>query len=45
MPGLDGLEVLEKIRSSYPELNILVIMLTGRNNQRDIIHALQMGGG
>lgn len=43
MPGLDGLEVLEKIRSSYPELNILVIMLTGRSNQRDIIHALQMG--
>ncbi|WP_405114512.1 diguanylate cyclase [Paenibacillus sp. FSL K6-1217] len=43
MPGLDGLEVLEKIRSSYPEVNILVIMLTGRNNQRDIIHALQMG--
>ncbi|MEK5031500.1 diguanylate cyclase [Paenibacillus sp. FSL R7-0302] len=43
MPGLDGLEVLEKIRSGYPEVNILVIMLTGRNNQRDIIHALQMG--
>lgn len=43
MPGLDGLEVLEKIRSSYPEVNILVIMLTGRNDQRDIIHALQMG--
>ncbi|KWX81059.1 hypothetical protein AMQ84_01195 [Paenibacillus riograndensis] len=43
MPELDGLEVLERIRSSYPEVNILVIMLTGRNNQRDIIHALQMG--
>ncbi|WNS44601.1 diguanylate cyclase [Paenibacillus sp. MMS20-IR301] len=43
MPGLDGLEVLENIRSSYPEVNILVIMLTGRNDQRDIIRALQMG--
>ncbi|KAI7253011.1 hypothetical protein KC345_g11425, partial [Hortaea werneckii] len=43
MPELDGLEVLERIRSSYPEVNILVIMLTGRNDQRDIIHALQMG--
>ncbi|OKP82405.1 hypothetical protein A3842_10300 [Paenibacillus sp. P3E] len=43
MPELDGLEVLERIRSNYPEVNILVIMLTGRNNQRDIIHALQMG--
>ncbi|MEK4059252.1 MULTISPECIES: GGDEF domain-containing response regulator [Paenibacillus] len=43
MPELDGVEVLERIRGSYPEVNILVIMLTGRNDQRDIIHALQMG--
>ncbi|WP_019910117.1 GGDEF domain-containing response regulator [Paenibacillus sp. HW567] len=43
MPELDGLEVLERVRSSYPEINILVIMLTGRNDQHDIIHALQMG--
>ncbi|GGF88766.1 hypothetical protein GCM10010912_37450 [Paenibacillus albidus] len=43
MPELDGVEVLEQIRSGYPEANVLVIMLTGRNNQRDIIHALQMG--
>lgn len=43
MPELDGIEVLEKVRKSYPEVNILVIMLTGRNNQADIVHALQMG--
>ncbi|MBW4082998.1 diguanylate cyclase [Paenibacillus sp. S150] len=43
MPELDGLEVLKRIRSSCPEENVLVIMLTGRNDQRDIIHALQMG--
>lgn len=43
MPGLDGLEVLEKLRTGYPEADILVVMLTGRNDQRDIIHALQMG--
>ncbi|WP_339319962.1 diguanylate cyclase [Paenibacillus sp. FSL R10-2734] len=43
MPDLDGVEVLERIRKTYPEVNILVIMLTGRNNQADIIHALQMG--
>ncbi|WP_086074599.1 GGDEF domain-containing response regulator [Paenibacillus camerounensis] len=43
MPGLDGLEVLEQLRSRYPEVNLLVIMLTGRNDQQDIIHALQMG--
>ncbi|OZQ66658.1 hypothetical protein CA600_10990 [Paenibacillus sp. VTT E-133280] len=43
MPDLDGVEVLERIRKIYPEVNILVIMLTGRNNQADIVHALQMG--
>lgn len=43
MPDLDGVEVLERIRKTYPEENILVIMLTGRNNQADIVHALQMG--
>jgi two-component system cell cycle response regulator len=43
MPDLDGVEVLERIRKRYPEVNILVIMLTGRNNQADIVHALQMG--
>ncbi|SET46423.1 diguanylate cyclase [Paenibacillus sp. NFR01] len=43
MPDLDGLEVLEQIRRGYPEDNVLVIMLTGRNDQRDIIHALQLG--
>lgn len=43
MPDLDGVEVLERIRQNYPEENLLVIMLTGRNNQADIVHALQMG--
>lgn len=43
MPELDGLEVLEQLRSRYPEINLLVVMLTGRNDQQDIIHALQMG--
>lgn len=43
MPDLDGVEVLERIRKTYSEENILVIMLTGRNNQADIVHALQMG--
>lgn len=43
MPDLDGVEVLERIRKTYPEVNILVIMLTGRNNQADIVLALQMG--
>jgi diguanylate cyclase (GGDEF)-like protein len=43
MPEMDGLEILERVRSSYSDANVLVVMLTGRNDQRDIIHALQMG--
>lgn len=43
MPDLDGIEVLKRVRKSYPEENVLVIMLTGRNDQKDVIHALQLG--
>ncbi|WP_379129495.1 diguanylate cyclase [Paenibacillus sp. sgz500958] len=43
LPDLDGIEVLERIRNNYPQTNILIIMLTGRNNQADIVHALQTG--
>lgn len=43
MPEMDGLEILERVRSGYSDANVLVVMLTGRNDQRDIIHALQMG--
>ncbi|WP_410514910.1 diguanylate cyclase [Paenibacillus sp. BR2-3] len=43
MPDLDGIEVLERIRDKYPAVNILVIMLTGRKNQADIVYALQTG--
>ncbi|OAB77409.1 diguanylate cyclase [Paenibacillus crassostreae] len=43
MPETDGVEVLKRIRYEYPESNIVVAMLTGRSNQTDIIHALQLG--
>ncbi|WP_150275860.1 diguanylate cyclase [Paenibacillus tepidiphilus] len=43
MPEMDGLVVLEKLRAGYKTADILVIMLTGRLDQRDIIHALQLG--
>lgn len=43
MPGMDGLEVLEKIRSiSHTDLHS-VIMLTGRKEENDIVRALQLG--
>ncbi|WP_438348129.1 diguanylate cyclase [Paenibacillus sp. FA6] len=43
MPEMDGVEVLRKLRDEYPERNIVIAMLTGRTNQTDIIHALQLG--
>ncbi|OMF38398.1 hypothetical protein BK133_02430 [Paenibacillus sp. FSL H8-0548] len=43
MPDLDGLEVLRRLREDYPEKQLLIVMLTARNNTKDIVHALQMG--
>ncbi|MFD0589663.1 response regulator [Paenibacillus sp. GCM10027627] len=43
MPNMDGVEVLEKLRESYPERDISIAMLTARTNQTDIIYALQQG--
>ncbi|MFC5401431.1 diguanylate cyclase [Cohnella soli] len=43
MPGMDGAEVLSKLREGYPERNIVIAMLTARVNQADIIYALQQG--
>ncbi|BBI35351.1 GGDEF domain-containing response regulator [Cohnella abietis] len=43
MPTIDGVEVLNRIRANYPEHNIIVAMLTARNNQADIVQALQNG--
>ncbi|WP_169081474.1 diguanylate cyclase [Paenibacillus sp. PL91] len=43
MPDLDGLDVLERLRNNYPEQQLLVVMLTARNNKADIVQALQIG--
>ncbi|OBZ17288.1 diguanylate cyclase [Bacillus sp. FJAT-26390] len=43
MPDLDGLEVLTRLRESYPEQQLLIVMLTARNNKADIVQALQIG--
>ncbi len=43
LPGLDGLEVLRRIRED-PELDgIPVVMLTARRREQDIVSALEMG--
>lgn len=43
MPKMDGLEVLNHVRSRYPHENIVVSMLTSRNNESDIVLALKSG--
>lgn len=43
MPDLDGLEVLRQLRQNYPEQQLLIVMLTARNNTADIVNALQIG--
>ncbi|WP_185970993.1 GGDEF domain-containing response regulator [Alkalicoccobacillus porphyridii] len=43
MPGLDGLEVLSTIRNHYPELDIMVVMLTGRSDEQEVVEALNAG--
>jgi UDP-glucose 4-epimerase len=43
MPGMDGYEVLDKIRSGEETKGIPVIMLTGRTVQSDKVKALNKG--
>lgn len=43
MPKMDGLEVLNHVRSRYPHENIIISMLTSRNNESDIVLALKNG--
>lgn len=43
MPKMDGLEVLDHVRSHYPHERIIISMLTSRNNESDIVLALKNG--
>jgi len=43
MPKLDGLEVLEKIKSNEKLSNISVIMLTASNDQKEIERSYELG--
>jgi DNA-binding response OmpR family regulator len=41
MPGIDGMEVLRRIRKAHPRIR--VIMLTGHGSERDRDEALRLG--
>jgi DNA-binding response OmpR family regulator len=43
MPRMDGIEVLQKLRSSPGSEQILVMMLTGRKSEQDTVRALRLG--
>jgi len=41
MPGIDGMEVLRRVKSNYP--NVQVIILTGHGTENEIQEALRLG--
>lgn len=43
MPGIDGFEVLRRLREDSSTRDIPVIMLTARKGERDIVEALRLG--
>ena len=43
MPGLSGIEVLEKLRRSYSDEQLPVIMATATSGSEQIVHAFELG--
>lgn len=43
MPGLDGWEVLRRIRAAHPATKLPVIMATAKDQREDIVQALSAG--
>ena len=43
MPGLDGIEVLKRIRAEHSPDNLPVIMVTAKSSPEDIVQALEFG--
>lgn len=41
MPGLDGIEILRRLRMQYPQAHVL--MLSSSDAEEDVIHSLQAG--
>ena len=43
MPGLDGLELIRRIRSSHQPSYVYVILLTGKSQREDFFQAMEAG--
>ncbi|MCD8511328.1 MAG: response regulator [Bacillus sp. (in: Bacteria)] len=43
MPRMDGLEVVQEIRNLYREEDFIIIMLTARKRDKDVVAALNIG--
>ncbi|MDE2486964.1 MAG: response regulator [Alphaproteobacteria bacterium] len=43
MPGIDGLEVLRRLREAHSEVSLPVIMVTAKSASEDVVEALLMG--
>ncbi len=43
MPGLNGLEVLQRLRQTHPATELPVIMASAKDQSEDIVRALELG--
>ncbi|PRP97704.1 Transcriptional regulatory protein YycF [Enhygromyxa salina] len=43
MPGVNGLEVLQKVRQRFSKTQLPVLMATARGDSEDVVEALQLG--
>lgn len=43
MPGTDGMSVLRRVRERFPESELPVIMVTGRDSSQDVVDSLKTG--
>jgi diguanylate cyclase (GGDEF)-like protein/PAS domain S-box-containing protein len=43
MPEMDGLEVLQALRAKHSAADLPVIMVTAKNRDQDVVHALTVG--
>ncbi len=43
MPGMSGIEVLAKLRETYPRAELPILMATAKSESTDMVEALKLG--